>query len=174
MWVDVLSMFAVGALAACVVFIVSRLLRRRSRQLPKWAMPAAIGASMILFTIWNEYTWYSRVTSALPESVVVLSSGERTMPWAPWTYAVPVTVRFVALNGQATTESASNPNLRRSELLLVERWQPTRVVPVGFDCAHHRRADLIGGASLLPDGTLQGSQWVTPPPNDPMLQTVCR
>lgn len=174
MWVDLISMAAVGVFAACMVFVVRRAIVKRGRNLPRWIMPAAIGASMIAYSIWNEYSWYGRITAALPDSVTVVSHGERSVPWAPWTYALPVTVRFVAMDSRMRAVSEERPGLVLTELLLVERWQPTLRVPIAFDCPQARRADLIGSARLLPDGTLEGTRWESVPPDDPTLRAACR
>jgi hypothetical protein len=174
MWADLLSMIAVGAFAACMVFIVRRSLNKRGRRLPRWIMPAAIGATMITYSIWNEYTWFDRITAGLPDSVEVVGQGQRTAFWAPWTFISPVTVRFIALDTHARARSDQRPDLVLTELLLVERWQPTRKVAVAFDCATGRRADLGKGASVRPDGTLLGSHWESMNADDPMLRAACR
>lgn len=173
MWVDLLSMMAVAALAACLVFILGRFLRKSKRTLPRWIMPAAIGVTMIAYSVWSEYSWFTRMQSALPQNVVVLSTGPRSAPWAPWTYLAPVTVRFVAMDTHAVTRSEQKPELVRGQLLLVERWQPTRMVTVAFDCASHLRADLVGRATLAADGTLSGTQWHPVAPTEPTLRAAC-
>ena len=173
MWADLISMLATGALAACLIFILRRFLRRSQRKLPGWVMPTAIGATMLTYSIWNEYSWFTRIKSALPENVIVLGIGQRSVPWAPWTYPAPVTVRFVAIDKHAVSRSEQNPELVRGRLLLVERWQPTRSIAVAFDCAANLRADLVGKATLAPDGTLTGAQWQVVSPGEPALQAAC-
>lgn len=174
MWADFIAMLAVAALAACLVFILGRFMRRSGRQLQRWVMPAIIGLSVLLYAVWNEYTWYSRIASALPEHIVVASTGQRSAPWAPWTYLAPVTVRFVAVNTQAIARSEIRPELARTELLLIERWQPTRTVAVAFDCHKKLRADLGSSATLSADGRLAGTQWQAADDNTALLQAVCR
>jgi hypothetical protein len=174
MWVDLISMAAVGVLAACLLFIIRHALKRGRRSLPRWILPAAVGASMIGYSIWNEYSWFDRITSSLPSTVAIVGQGERSAFWAPWTYAVPVTVRFIALDSRVRVQSEQSPGLVLTELLLVERWQPTRRVPVAFDCHQARRADLVGDAQIKPDGTLKGTQWQAMEPDSPMMRVVCQ
>lgn len=173
MWVDILSMVAIGILAACIIYITRRSLARKGRSLPRWTLPALIGASMIGYSIWNEYTWFDRIAGELPPSVAVVSQGERSAFWAPWTYAWPVTVRFIALDTRTRVESRERPGLVVTELLLVERWQPTRKVQSAFDCPQARRADLTSGARVKPDGTLEGAHWQRMEPGDPVLRVAC-
>jgi hypothetical protein len=157
-----------------MVFITKRSLNKRGRHLPRWIMPAAIGACMIAYSVWNEYTWFDRISTELPKGVAVVGQGQRTQFWAPWTYVKPVTVRFIAMDTRNKVTSAERPNLVVTELLLVERWQPTRKVTVAFDCNSGKRADLVNGARIDPDGTLQGTQWQTMPADSPMLKAACQ
>jgi len=174
MWVDLLSMAAVGIFAACLIFILRRTLIRGGRNMPRWIMPAAIGAGMIGYSIWNEYSWFDRLTSALPPTVEIVGKGERSAFWAPWTYLRPVTVRFIALDTRARVQSTQRPGLVLTELLLVERWRPTRSVPMAFDCHHGMRADLAKGARIDADGTLEGARWEAIDADSPILRAACR
>lgn len=174
MWADFLSMAAIAVFAACLVFIVRRSLRRKGIEPPRWIMPAVIGASMIGYSIWNEYTWFDRMTSRLPDTIAVVGQGERSAFWAPWTHLYPVTVRFVAVDTHNRLRSEERPDLVVTEILLIERWQPTRKVSVAFDCSHARRADLHGAARIEPDGTLEGAEWQAMDPASPMLVTACQ
>ncbi|HLU00458.1 MAG TPA: hypothetical protein VKZ70_12035 [Burkholderiaceae bacterium] len=173
MWVDVLAMAAVGILAACIIYMMRRSLAKRGRSLPRWALPAIIGASMIGYSVWNEYTWFGRITSQLPPEVAVVGKGERSAAWSPWTYLWPVTTRFVALDTRNRVQSSERAGLVVTEILLVERWQPTRRVALAFDCQNHKRAELLGSARIEPDGALQGSQWQPVEPQDPVLRAAC-
>ncbi|MFA5596030.1 MAG: hypothetical protein WCY47_02795 [Pusillimonas sp.] len=174
MWADFIAMLAVAALAFCLVFIAGHFLRRSGRQLPRWIMPAAIGFSVLAYSIWNEYTWFDRLQNALPEQVVVASTGQRSAPWAPWTYIAPVTARFIAIDTRTIARSEQRPELAKTELLLIERWQPTRVVSVAFDCNKQLRADLGNSASLSADGTLNGTQWQSAAQDTALLAIICK
>lgn len=173
MWADILSVAAIGILAACLIYITRRQLKRRGRKLPGWALGASIGACMIGYSIWNEYTWFDRISAGLPSSVTVVSQGQRSAAWAPWTYAWPVTVRFIAMDNRQRVVSTERPGLVVTELLLVERWQAVRTVQLAFDCHHARRADLHGGARIDADGALTGARWQAVEATDPMLRAAC-
>ncbi|MAL01464.1 MAG: hypothetical protein CL536_04870 [Alcaligenaceae bacterium] len=170
---DYIAMLAIGVLAACIVFILGRLMRRRGRQLPRWIMPFAIGASVITYSVWNEYTWFNRMQSALPDHVVVVGTGERSMPWAPWTYLAPVVSRFVAVDTAGISRSEMRPELVRIQIFLVERWQATRTAIVAFDCNKSLRADLSATARLSADGTLTGTQWQPAQNDTALLEVAC-
>ncbi|MBC7138008.1 MAG: hypothetical protein H5U17_04525 [Defluviimonas sp.] len=171
MLIDLISLIALGALIACVYVAVNRMTGRR---LPRWLLPAALGAGMIGFAVWNEYTWYSRVTAELPESVAVVLPVRESSFWRPWSYVVPMVTRFIAVDRGAVMRSAQRPGLVRTDAILVQRWTPTQRVPVAFDCTAARRADLAGGADLAADGTLTGGDWVALAPDDPFMLAACQ
>lgn len=173
MWVDLLSMAAIGIFAACLIYIVRHTMRRAGRSAPRWLMPAVIGASMIGYSVWNEYSWFDRISSALPPSVAVVGTGARSAFWAPWTYVRPVTVRFMAMDTRNRVESAERPGLVVTEVLLVERWHPTRSIPMAFDCRQKLGADLIGGAHIDANGGLEGAQWQSLDADSPVLRAAC-
>jgi len=171
MLMDYIATFAAGLGLVGFVVIVRHLSKGR---LPKWTIPASIGLGMLMFSIWNEYTWYTRTTSALPEQVIILSSPVDQVAYRPWTYLFPVSSRFAALDGLGMVKSPGNDNFRLAEVMLVQRWTPTRRVPVAFDCAGGRRADMIEGVELAPDGTLTGGEWMNVGQEDELQRAACQ
>jgi hypothetical protein len=170
MLMDYIATFAAGLGLVGFVVIVRHLSKGR---LPKWTIPASIGLGMLLFSIWNEYTWYSRTTAALPEQVIILTSPADKVGYRPWTYLFPVATRFAAFDGTGMVKSPENDNFRMGEVLFVRRWSATQRVPVAFDCAGGRRADLIEGAELSPDGTLTKGIWDDVGVEDELQRAAC-
>jgi hypothetical protein len=171
MVLDVIAMICVGAGTAGLYLLLRKVLGKR---MPSWALPAVIGAAMLGFSIWNEYTWHDRVTAALPDGIEVLLSPADRSPFRPWTYLVAPSTRFMALDRTAMRVSAENPAYRQADLMFVERWMPTQRVAMAFDCKGNRHADLMDGAILAPDGTLTGSDWIAAEPSDLMQAVACR
>ncbi|NUB45133.1 hypothetical protein GEU84_012095 [Fertoebacter nigrum] len=171
MLMDLLATICAGAGLAGIVLALRYFSRNR---LPKWTLPAAIGAGMLIFSVWNEYSWYPRVSGALPDEVIIVSSPQDRVFYRPWTYLFPVSSRFMALDRTAMLTSAENAGFRRADALIVQRWAGAQRVPLAFDCAGHRRADLVGDASLAPDGALQGAAWQAVGTDDALQQAACR
>lgn len=169
MLMDLIATFAVGAGFTGFVVIARHLSKGR---VPKWALPAAFGLGMLLFSVWNEYSWYGRTTAVLPADVVILSSPTDRVVYRPWTYIVPVSTRFAALDRTGMLKSMQDSTIRRAEVMLVQRWTPTRRVPLAFDCANGRRADLVDGVTLAPDGTLTGGGWMDA--DDEIQRAACQ
>jgi hypothetical protein len=160
---------AAFAVAGLLLFLM-RVLRVR---LPKWIVPAAAGAAMLGYAIWSEYSWFPRVSAALPDTVVIASQNAESAWWRPWTYLAPLTSRFIAVDrGSIRTHDAA-PGQRLVDVLLVARWQGAVAVPVLYDCPGARRADLIGGADFAADGTVADAEWRELDASDPVLRAAC-
>ena len=147
---DFIATIAVGVVAGGVMLVVRHLSGWR---LAKWMVPAAIGLGMIGYSIWNEYSWFGRVKAQLPATVVVASAPEQQIFYRPWTFAFPIVDRFLAVDRGAGAEGTGP---FAGQALIVQRWVPTQRVAVAFDCGKGARADLIEGATLGPDGALNG------------------
>ena len=170
---DFVATIAAGAGVACVVFIANHLSGRLTgRTLAKWVMPASIGAAMLAYSVWNEYTWYPRMRAALAEGVVVASAPEDRVMYRPWSYLFPTVSRFIAVDRAGAVRSPSNPQIFATSAVVFQRWQPERRIPQAFDCVRRGRADLIGGATLSADGTLRGTTWQEVE-GDPLVAAAC-
>lgn len=170
MFMDLLATLTAGAGLAGVVMAIRAALRGR---LPKYFIPAAIGLGMLLFSVWNEYSWFPRVRDALPEGVAMISAPQDRVFYRPWTYAFPVTTRFVALDRGGMKTSQVNPAIRMMDAMVVQRWLATQRVPLAFDCAKNQRVDLVDGVSIAPDGTLTGGAWQNVDAADEMQKAAC-
>ncbi|WP_417809234.1 hypothetical protein [Thioclava sp.] len=172
---DFISTIAAALFVGLIVFLLSHMSKKyRGVALPKWMMPTAAGMTIIVYSIWIEYTWYPHMRAEMPKSVVVLQAVDESVPWRPWTYLMPMVVRFMAVDSDKVIHPvASAPQLAETDLLLIGRWRPVQTVPTVYDCKTGSRADLIGGATLSPDGTLSGAQWMKLPEQDPGLKAVC-
>ena len=170
MLMDFISTVATGVAAAAFIYALNQFLKGR---LPRWLMPVAVGGAMIAFAVWNEYSWFGRVTDQLPAEVVVASAPQDRVFYRPWTYIAPLTTRFVAVDRTAAVRSESNPDLLVASAIVVQRWTPTQRVSMVFDCGTFRRADLFEGAELGQGGTLRGAEWRDVGPEDSLVKAAC-
>jgi len=170
MLMDFVAVILIGACAAGAVFIYNHLGGKLGApRAASWVMPAAIGAALIASSIWNEYSWFGRAQAQLPATVVVASAPEEKVFYRPWTYVFPLVTRFIAVD-RAPGEKAE---VFATLAFVVNRWGSTQSVPVAFDCAGGRRADLIGGVSLNEDGTLDGGEWSAVGAQDSLVRAAC-
>lgn len=170
MLLEFIAAIALGLGTAGLVMALDFVLGKR---LPGWLIPASAGLGMIAFMVWMEYNWLPRTTEQLPTGVVVVSTSQESMWFRPWTYLKPVSFRMVAIDTRRNRRHTAQPELLMTSALLLGRWMPARHIPVVFDCAGARRADLDAGVELAEDGRLIGAEWRRLAPDDPALLAAC-
>lgn len=170
MLIDFISIVAAGFGAAGVILILNHLSGRR---LPKWALPAGVGAAMLGFSIWSEYNWYPNTRARLPETVTIASAPADRALWRPWSYMFPLVTRFVAVDKTEAVYSTTRPGMFVASAVVARRWAPWERIPVAFDCDRQVRADLFEGAELAGNGTLKGAEWRPRDPEDVLVRAAC-
>ncbi|MBE1292871.1 MAG: hypothetical protein GJ677_10315 [Rhodobacteraceae bacterium] len=154
-----------GLMAIIIKFSGSRL--------PKWLTPVAAGGAMIAATVSSEYSWYGRTAATLPEGFEVVETVETNAFYRPWTYVVPLTERFVALDAASVQTNPAQPDLRLAQVYFYGRWSPLNRLNVAADCGTGRRAALTDGISFDDAGSIEGAQWVMAAEDDALLSAVC-
>jgi len=155
---ELLGVIAVGIGMAAVLYAAMHAARKAGLSPAPWLLPAGIGLSMVMYSVWNDYAWYSRAVERLPQGAQVLLVGRASQPWAPWTYLAPVEVRFAALDPGQIREAEGGT--RQAPIMLVERRGQTVIVPQVFDCAAGRIRPARG-------------EWAPAAQDDPAFAAVC-
>ncbi len=170
MFLELIAILAAGFGLAGIALTLNFIVGKR---LPKWIFPASAGAGMLLMAIWLEYSWLERTAGSFPEGVEVASTNEVRSWYRPWTYVVPLTTRLVAIDTRFNRRHDEAPGHVLSQVLLAGRWEPTRQFSAVFDCAGHRRADLVEGAVLGEGGQVENARWVRLQADDDALRVAC-
>ncbi|KGD96874.1 hypothetical protein [Rhizobium sp. YS-1r] len=143
--------------------------------LPKWIVPAAAGLGMLSYAVWSEYTWFSRVTNAMPPTIAVTWQHEDRSFWRPWSYYRPVIDRFSAVDTGSAKRHPEQPGQVMVDLVLAARWQQPARVTVVFDCNGKRQANLVDqDVTVAQDGAIIGAKWSDIPADDPTLAAACK
>ncbi|MCR9125826.1 MAG: hypothetical protein NXH82_06825 [Rhodobacteraceae bacterium] len=171
MFFELIGTIVAGVAAGLLVWALNRTLKGR---LPKWLMPAAAGAAMLLATISSEYGWFARTQATMPQGLVVAETVNEQSFYRPWTYARPFVTRFVAVDTVSTRQHPAHPDQRIVDLVFYGRWSRTAKVPMLFDCAAGRTADIADGVEFAADGAVRGAVWRTPAAGDAVLAAACR
>lgn len=170
MFFELIGTLVAGAAAALLVWAVNRTLKGR---LPNWLVPVAAGAAMLLATISSEYSWFERTKATMPEGMIVAQSVEERAFYRPWTYAKPFVSRFVAVDPVTKRTHPDQPDQRIVDLVFYGRWARTAKVPMLFDCALGKRADVLDGIEFGEKGEVVGADWRSMDDSDPILKAAC-
>ena len=155
---DLLGVIAVGIGAAAVLYAGMHAVRRIGLSPAPWLLPAGIGLSMVVYSVWNDYGWYGRAVDQLPQDTQILLIGRDKQPWAPWTYLAPVATRFAALDPASVSDGGDGT--RSARIMLVQRRGQTVIVPQDFDCQGGRIRPARG-------------DWTAAQSDDPAYAAVC-
>lgn len=170
MFLELIATVFAGFAAAGIVLALNKGLKGR---LPKWILPVAAGAAMLLATISSEYSWFPRAKSNLPEGLQVVQTVQGSAIYRPWTLLWPFVERFAALDTVSVTSHAEQPQMRLADLYFYGRWAPVNKLAVLADCDRGQRAALADAIVFHDDGTISGAQWVQPDSDDPILTKIC-
>lgn len=170
MFFELIGTIMAGVAMALLVWALNRVLKGR---LPSWLIPVSAGLAMLVATISSEYGWFERTKATMPEGMVVAQSIEEQVFYRPWTYAKPYVSRFVAVDQAAMRTHPDQPDKRIVDLVFYGRWARTAKVPVLFDCAAARRADIVDGIEFGTGGEVLGADWIEMSKEDPVLRAAC-
>ncbi|MEM8751641.1 MAG: hypothetical protein AAGF90_01560 [Pseudomonadota bacterium] len=167
---EFLAAFAVGVAVAGVVLILGRLVMPG---LPRYAAPAAAGVAMIAFTVWSEYTWFSRTEATLPDDVRVVSTFTESSMIRPWTKLAPYVDRFAAVDMASLRRNDAAPGQVMADVIVVARQSRNARLPVLVDCPGGRRADIADGVAFDDAGRVEDADWTLMAADDPLLAALC-
>lgn len=165
----------VGAISLAVALIGATLAiyKLMGRKPPKGLLPLVAGVSMIVFMAWHENSWYARTVEDLPATVEVIRTGEFSNFIQPWTLILPRINRFMAVDTNAVTANAGNPEIKLTQIIIAERYLPTKLRPQFIDCVNNRAADVPEDVTYDADGVPQNLNWFALEADDALKAAVC-
>ncbi|MDP3196033.1 hypothetical protein [Tabrizicola sp.] len=149
-------------------------LRKRFAAVPGWATPVAAGVGLIGTAIWMEYSWFDRVSGALPAQFQVTNAETTASPLRPWTYVAPLVSRFTALDGSKLGRHPERSELIVAPVFGFARWENPQSALMVFDCAAGRRVPLTEGMAIDASGTLTGAEWLVLENPDGLQLAACK
>ena len=171
MIIDLIAALSSGFALMGLVLIGARLLRRTAA---RWVLPAAMGAGMIGYSVWAEYSWAGRMVPPGADGAYAVVQEDRARIWyRPWTWAVPPVGRMLVLDRRFTRINPAQPDLVMTRLVRLARYVPESGFLAVFDCATARMTPLADGVELGADGALEGAIWSALPEGDPVLTGAC-
>lgn len=171
MFLELIATIAGGLAGAGMMLLITRISAGR---LPRWMVPIAAGIAMLAVTISNEYGWYGRTIAALPDGIEVVQTIEVSGGWRPWTWVVPFTTRFAAIDRASIRRNDAVPGQVIVDMLFYGRWSPVSKLPLLVDCDDARRAALTDDVQFGDTGTVTNADWVGIAADDPVLIATCQ
>ena len=165
MFLELIATFAAAFAAAGMVLALNLITKGR---LPRWAMPVAAGAAMLLVAVANEYSWGTRTIAGMPDGVEVVQEVQQSRWYKPWSYVAPQTVRLVAVDTESIQTNAELPGVKLVDMYLFARWQPPAQAPQLIRCAESSRADVT--QATLADPT--AAVWLPAEPD--LIAAACK
>ena len=163
---ELIATITLGVGVAGLILGVQKLTRI---SVARWVMPAFAGLAMLSYSLWSEYSWFARTSTAL-EGKIVAQKIESRQIWRPWTFIAPVTTRFIALEKDKARALDATV---LTDVYLIARWQDVPVVPVAFDCLLSQRTDWVDAEAADITDQLADAQWVPLDTADPLLRAAC-
>ncbi|MEO1543406.1 MAG: hypothetical protein AAFR75_05235 [Pseudomonadota bacterium] len=170
MFFHLVAVAVIGVTAALVVYIFKN---QYPRSFPGYVYPIAIGASMLVYNVWAEYSWFSRTASALPAHIKVIRSYDVHSPIQPWTYLIPYKNRFAAVDLSTKRENPKTPGYAIASLILAKRFEPTIELKQIIDCNGKRSAEIDTTTKFGENGLPTNSVWSDEADLKPMIEAVC-
>ncbi|MES2814332.1 MAG: hypothetical protein V4720_05510 [Pseudomonadota bacterium] len=149
-------------------------LRKRFAAIPGWLTPVSAGLGLIVTAIWMEYSWFDRVSGALPTQFLVTNEETTASPLRPWTYVAPLVNRFTALDGSKLARHPQRGELIVAPVFGFARYQNPQTALMVFDCAGNRRVPVTEGMAIDASGTLTGADWLVLETPDGLQQAACK
>ena len=153
---------------------IALLLKKVSPTLfPRYLVPAFAGIGMLTFQVHGEYSWYAHQQSLLPKGVEVVRTIEGTSWWRPWSFLVPHTLQFVALDTNQLAAHEQNSELQLIDLYFFAYREPARMLKQVIHCQQQKRI-LYSDTLVLPKaGEPLNDQWQPLSSDDPVLRLSC-
>lgn len=155
MTLNIIAVFLIGISLAGVGYALSKTFGWTKSLM----MPIFAGAGMLAYVTWNDYSWYSRTAGQLPDYFQVVKTYKYRSIFYPWTYLVPNTNRYVAMNIGEAQSHAKAPHMKIIDTYFIVRNQGTEVVPILFDCVAGQQALVTHEVKFAADGTVANAHW---------------
>ncbi len=168
-----LTIIGAIVLAVAIAGVVQLAYRLAGRKPPRGTLPLAAGVALIIFFIWNDYSWYKRTADELPESVKVARAYPSTSKLQPWTYVKPHVTRFAAVDTATLKRNDAQPGYVLADIFLVERYVPTIKTVQLYDCDGGRRTDILETTEMGEDGLPANAQWYDLDADDAFRPLIC-
>ncbi|HBU96551.1 hypothetical protein [Thalassospira lucentensis] len=171
MYVFIFTTVVIGFAAAGVIMLLFRLL---GRKVPKYVIPFTAAIAMFCYMIWDEYSWFDRYASRLPDTVIITQTFADENVFAPWTLITAPINRFTAVDRERVVINPHAPDEKRVTTLLLKKGSTTLALTHLVNCTTGKRGYITDQTSLDQSGFPTAiDEWFDLKPDDPLRAAVC-
>ena len=167
---NLIGVVVTGVAVAGAILLFFRTIGKRP---PSWLLPIAAGSAMFIFHLWNEYTWFDRVTARLPDHVVVAESYSYESLLQPWTLLQPRINRFAAVDRSSIRQNGRAPGYVMADVLLVGRLDPAAKVTQLYDCEKERHTGIGASTRVDERGLPIEATWIKTGRDQVLFRLIC-
>ncbi len=170
MFIHLLATLAMGAIGALIVYVVARTFGKKP---PGVLYPVAIAIGMLSYSIYDEYSWLDRASSAMPTRFQLVRTYATSMPYQPWTYLVPRTYKFDALDLGSPRSNPKAPQLVLVQLVRVTRNTSSVNVTAIVDCPKSQFTEVDNTTKFADNGLPTNANWQSLSGHRALSEAVC-
>lgn len=171
MIINLLVTITMGAIAAGAVYLIARPFGWKP---PGVLYLVAAAAGMLAYSVYDEYTWYDRSAGTLPNRLQVVRTYATSMPYQPWTYALPRVYRFDAVDLGSLRANPKAPDLALIRLLRVTRNTSSENVSAILDCKNARYAEIGTTTKFTDSGIPVDPDWQSLNEHRALKESICK
>jgi len=134
----------------------------------------AAAAGMLAYSVYDEYTWYERSSATLPTRLQVVRTYATSMPYQPWTYAVPRIYRFDAVDLGSMRTNPEAKDLALIRLLRVTRNTSSENVSAILDCPNARYTEIDTSTKFTESGVPIDADWHSLNEHRSLKEAICK
>jgi hypothetical protein len=171
MFVFIFTTVVVGFACAGLILLAFRITGRKA---PKYLIPLTAALGMFGYMIWNDYSWFDRVSSRLPPQVTITQTYDSATAYKPWTLIKAPINRFSAIDESKTIANPANIAQKQITTIYLQKGHPAMATTRLIDC------DTREASFITPDTPLDENGFPTrlddsrqKADDDPALKLAC-
>lgn len=170
MFMQLAATAAIGLVGAGIIYLIAK---STGWKPPSVAYLIAIAVGMVGYAIYDEYSWYSRVSAELPTRLKVVRTYATSMPYQPWTYAAPRVYKFDAVDLASKRVNPNAPDLSLVRMLRVTRNTSSVDISAIVDCSNDRFTEVDATTKFADTGLPVNPTWEKLSGHPALKQSVC-
>ncbi|OKH88161.1 hypothetical protein [Thalassospira sp. TSL5-1] len=172
MFVFIFTTIVVGFACAGIIMLGFRLTGRKA---PKYLIPLTAALGMFGYMIWDDYSWFDRISARLPDNVIVTETFTANTPYKPWTLINPPIDRFTAIDAGKNVANPQNPLQKQITTVYLQKGHPAMATTRLIDCDSKQAGFITPATNLDHNGFPTDDIKMEPlAANDPALKAACQ